>query len=329
VDTPLPGDRAQATGTVGPWPRRDFDLLPITAKYTFEGDAGSVPGVQGAIRASGDVLGTLERLATHGVASSPALRLTSADGGALPMTATYEAVFDGTSGDLFLTRLTTTLGQSAFETSGTVLRVRGVRGRHITLAVKTPDQAEVADPLRLLVDGARPPLGGRLVLDASLDLPPGPEDVLDRLTASGAFRLERARFTSASVQGKVDELSRRGQGRPDDTTIAAVPAQMRGQVDIRGRRMTLRAIRFAVPGASLEASGSYRLDTERLNFRGVARLDARASRTQRGARRLLLLPVDPLLRRDGAGTRLVLDIRGTKTEPKLDLDIGASLRGRQ
>jgi hypothetical protein len=66
-----------------------------------------------------------------------------------------------------------------------------------------------------------------------------------------------------------------------------------------------------------------------LNFRGVARLDARASRTQRGARRLLLLPVDPLLRRDGAGTRLVLDIRGTKTEPKLDLDIGASLRGRQ
>jgi hypothetical protein len=329
VDTPLPNDRASVLGTVGPWPRRDFDLLPITAHYTFEGDLGAVPGMDGTIQASGDVLGTLERLATTGVASANALRLTSGDGGAMPMTSTYEAVFDGTSGDLFLTRLTTTIGESAFETSGTVLRIRGVRGRHITMRVKTPDAADVSDVLELIVDGERPPMRGRLVLDASLDLPPGPEDVLDRLTAAGSFRLQRARFTSPTVQGKVDELARRGQGRPTDTTIAAVPAEMQGEVDIGRRRMRLRAIRFAVPGASVEAAGTYGLDSERLDFRGIARLDARASRTQRGAKRFLLLPIDPFLRKEGAGTRLVLDIKGTKAEPKLDLDLGASLRGRR
>ncbi|MGD9906422.1 MAG: hypothetical protein AB7U83_23380 [Vicinamibacterales bacterium] len=329
VDTPLPRDRARVTGTVGPWPRRDFDRLPLTGEFTFEGDLGGLPGLEGQVHASGSVLGTLERLATHGIASSSALGLTTGGSGRLPMTATFDAAFDGTSGDLFLSTLTTTLGQSAFATSGSVTRQRGVRGRHVHLAVRTPDPVDLADVLRLLVDGGRPPLAGRLRLDATLEMAPGDGDVADRLEVAGTFEVDDATFANRDVQAKVDELARRGQGRPKDPSIAAVAAAMDGQVRLADRQLTLRQIRFAVPGAAIAASGAYGLGDERLRFRGVARLDAGISRTLTGARRVLLRPLDPLFSKGGAGTRLVLDIRGTRDDPEVDIDVGASLRGER
>jgi len=329
VDTPLPKDRARVAGTVGPWPRRDFDALPLTGQFTFEGDLAAVPGLDGRLRASGNVLGTLERLATSGVASSTALGLTTAASGRLPMTATFEAAFDGTSGDLFLSSLVTAVGQSAFKTTGSITRQKGVRGRHVHLAVSTPDPVDLADVLRLLVDGHRPPVSGRLTLDAAIEMAPGEADVIDRLDVAGTFAVTGATFANRAVQEKVDDLSRRGQGRPDDTTIRGVAAAMRGRVAVRKTHLTLQDIRFAVPGAEIDAAGRYGLASERLDFRGVVRLDAGVSRTLTGAKRVLLRPLDPLLSKDGAGTRLVLDIRGRRSEPTVDIDIGASLRGRR
>ena len=139
----------------------------------------------------------------------------------------------------------------------------------------------------------------------------------------------RARFANADVQGKVDELSRRGQGKPSDETIARVPYDMRGEVRLRRQQLTLSSVVFTAPGASIDAAGTYGLASEALEFRGVATLDAAMSRTLTGARRLLLRPIDPLFRKGGAGTRLVVDVRGTKTAPVVDLDVGASLRGRK
>ena len=329
IDTPLPRDRAKVQGTLGPFPRGDFDQLPIVAEYTFAGDAGSVPGIDGQLEATGAILGTLERLATSGTVTSSAIGLRGTSGGQVPMTSAFEAVLDGTNGDLVLTKVVTTLGESAFETSGRVLRVKGTGGRHISLAVKTPARADVADVLRLLVDGAHPPLSGRLSLDGTLELPPGPADVIARIAVAGAFRLTRARFANADVQGKVDELSRRGQGKPSDETIARVPYDMRGEVRLRRQQLTLSSVVFTAPGASIDAAGTYGLASEALEFRGVATLDAAMSRTLTGARRLLLRPIDPLFRKGGAGTRLVVDVRGTKTAPVVDLDVGASLRGRK
>ena len=329
IDTPLPGERAGLTGTVGPWPRDDFHLLPVTGEYTFAGDVSTVPGLDGRLDATGTILGTIDRLATHGTVTSPAIGLSSNDAGRLTMSTTYEAVFDGTNGDLFLTRAATALADSTFETSGRVTRVQGTSGRHLSLVVKTRDRADVADVLRLLVDGARPPLSGQLSLDATLELPPGASEVLDRIVVDGTFRLARTRFANPDVQGKVDELSRRGQGRPADVAVAQVPSDMRGRVRLHDRRLTLSSVVFAAPGATIAAAGSYGIATEQLRFRGVARLDAAVSRTQTGARRLLLRPLDPWLAQQGAGTRLVMDVRGTRLAPVVDLDLGATLRGRR
>ena len=73
----------------------------------------------------------------------------------------------------------------------------------------------------------------------------------------------------------------------------------------------------------------HQLQTEVLDFRGVVRLAAAASQTQTGIRSWLLKPFDPLLRRDGAGTRLVVTVKGTRDAPKFGLDMGATLNGER
>ena len=329
VDTPLPKDRALASGTVGPWPRRDLETLPLQGQYTFDGDLGAIPGLEGKVHVAGRALGALERLETVGEASSPELGLSTGGGGRLPLTATYQAIFDGTSGDLALTRMTTRLGASTFEVTGSVLRQRGVRGRHVSLRTRTPEPVDLADVMRLLVDRGASPMAGRLGLRAGLDIPAGDGDVQDRLTVDGTFDVARARFRDPGVRDRIDLLSRRGQGRPTDTAIADVRSEMAGHVLLRRRQLRLDAVRFTVPGVTIEAAGRYGLASQQLDFRGVARLDATVSQTQTGAKRVLLKAIDPMLRKDGAGTRLVVDVAGTREAPKVDLDLGASLRGHQ
>ncbi len=327
VDTPLPDDRARVTGTAGPWPRGDFDQLPLTGEYVLDGRLDRVPGLQGAIRVRGKALGTLDRLATVGTAQSPGAGLVTAAGRTLPLSADYEALFDATNSDVHVTRLDLTAGRARLAATGHIVRARGVRGRRISLHVTAPD-ADVADLLRLAIDGRRPPASGRAQLDVALELPPGEAAVLSRARILGRFDLQQARFINPSVQGAIDEVSRRGRGQPDDDA-AGVAARLRGHVALAGGRLTLTKVDLDVPGAEIAGAGTYSLRDETLDFHGIASLEARLSKTQRGLKRFLLRPFDALLARGGAGTRVVMDVRGTRAAPEVDVNLGASLRGRQ
>ncbi len=46
-----------------------------------------------------------------------------------------------------------------------------------------------------------------------------------------------------------------------------------------------------------------------------------------GFKSWLLKPFDPLFRKNGAGTRLVIRVEGTQDQPKVGLDVGKTLRG--
>lgn len=328
VDTPLPNDRATVSGSVGPWPRDDFHRLPLSGTYDFAGDLAAVRGLEGQLRASGQVVGTLEQLAAHGVASSGRVALRAPSGGHVAFEADYDLVLDGTSGDLEVTRLSATLGTSLFDASGRLSRTRGRPGRDIALTVTAGRQADVSDVLRLIVDAERPPMTGPLTLEATLSLPSGAADVFDRLVVDGTLELDPMRFMNAAAQSAVDDLSRKGRGRPTDLGLRDVDSRLSGQVRLAHRQLSLHGVTFSAPGVTVAAAGTYDLDSEVLAFHGVARLDASVSKTQTGARRWLLRPLDPLWRRRGAGSRVVPDVRGTRRAPVIDIDHGRSLRGR-
>jgi hypothetical protein len=171
-------------------------------------------------------------------------------------------------------------------------------------------------------------MAGRLDFDARIDLPPGEPDVIDRLALDGQFRVAGASFTSRSAQEKVDELARRSQGRPNDSTVDNVASDFRGRFQLKAAVLGLGSLTFAVEGADVALAGRYHLKSEALDFRGDLRLRAPVSETTTGFRSILLMPFDPLLRKRGTGTRLAIRVTGTREKPEFGIEWGRTLKGK-
>jgi hypothetical protein len=69
-------------------------------------------------------------------------------------------------------------------------------------------------------------------------------------------------------------------------------------------------------------AGEYGLDGKTFDFRGKARMDATVSHMTTGWKSVLLKPVDPFFRKDGAGTEIPIKITGTEGAPRFGLDLG-------
>jgi hypothetical protein len=137
----------------------------------------------------------------------------------------------------------------------------------------------------------------------------------------GTFNVAKAQFTSQTIQDRVDELSRRGVGRPTDETIDDVVSNFRGSFLLDNGRLHLKPLTFEVEGATVRLTGSYDTARELLDFQGELRLQARASQTQTGWKRLVLRVFDPMLDGKGAGTVLPISITGPRDKPKFAADI--------
>ena len=61
------------------------------------------------------------------------------------------------------------------------------------------------------------------------------------------------------------------------------------------------------------------LNGEVFEFKGHVRTDATASHMVTGWKALLLKPVDPFLKKNGAGMEIPIEVSGTKSEPHFGL----------
>ena len=70
-------------------------------------------------------------------------------------------------------------------------------------------------------------------------------------------------------------------------------------------------------------AGEYTLDGERFEFAGDVRTKAKISQMVASRwKSILLKPVDPFFKKDGAGAVIPVKISGTKSAPKFGLDLG-------
>jgi len=326
VTNPRPTALIRSEGRIGPWDTRSISDTPLAGQYTMQdGDLGSIKGIGGRLESTGRFEGILERLHVEGSTSSPDFHLDIARHD-LPLTTTFVATVDGTSGDTTLEQVDVTLGESKLMARGSVLSTPGVKGRSISLAVKTSD-ARFEDLLHLAIRGdGEPPMRGTLTLDTSLLLPPSEQEVPLRLQLEGRFDITDGRFTSDTVQNRVDELSRRGRGQPRNMAVDNVLSSFGGVFSMNDGVVRLPRIQFSVNGARVDLGGSYRLPTETMAFRGTLRLDAPVSKTVTGIKSFFLKAVDPLFRRNGAGTELPIAITGTVSKPSFRVEPGRIFR---
>jgi len=324
---PIPYGTIETTGTFGPWQSEAPGESPLGGEYTFAADLGTIEGLAGQVTATGAMDGTLDQITTRGETHTPNFRLTELDGVSLPLNTSYEALVDGTKGDVELKRVDVQLGKSRMQARGLIEGTKGIKGKRVVVNLKSK-ATDLGELLRFSSKAGRPPADGVLTIDVALDLPQGKSPILERLALEGSVRADRVKFSSDAVQDKIDELSRRGQGRPDDTAIDEVASKMSTKFVLNKGVFTYRGLTFNVTGAAIRLDGTHSLRSKAVDLAGVVLLNATVSQTQQGFKSWLLKPFDPLFRKNGAGTRLVITVAGTQDQPKVGLEIGRTLKGK-
>lgn len=183
--------------------------------------------------------------------------------------------------------------------------------------------ARVEDLVRLAVKTDEALLTGSARLRTKIDIPEGDADLIDRLRLKGQFGIDDAQFANPEIQGKIDKLSRKGQGQPKDMDINSVISEMKGNFQVSGGVVTFSNLNFGVIGALLNLSGTYNLDNGGLDFHGKLMLQAKLSQTTTGAKSFFLKALDPFFKGKNAGTVLQIKITGTKDNPAFGLDHGS------
>jgi hypothetical protein len=314
-------------GQFGPWNQDEPGGTPVTGKYTFSNaDLSVFKGIKGILASTGDYRGELDRIEVRGATDVPEFSLTLG-GRPMHLRTDFEATVDGTNGNTNLHPVHAVLGKSAFEVSGSIERNALEMHKEIDLKARTSGTS-LGDFLRLAINSSQPPMKGVIAFNTSVKIPPGETPVIERMQLDGVFTLDKVQFTSASVQQKIASLSHHAQGNPKDTDTSDVTAQFAGAFSLRNGVLGLPRLKFEVPGADVNLDGKYTIQSGAIDFLGTARLDATVSQMTTGIKHVLLKPVDPLFRRDGAGTVLPIKIGGTRGSPSFKLELGQALKRR-
>jgi len=323
-----PVGQIHSVGHVGPWARGDIHALPVEGNYNFDNaDLGTIKGIEGILSSTGHYSGTLSQIIADGTTRTPDFRLERIHKGTgVLLTTKFHAIVDGTNGNTDLEPVDAMLGHTHIVARGKVLRADdispGAKGHDIALDVII-DRGHIQDVLQIAAGTDQPFMVGDLTLKTKLHLPWGKESVMDKLQLDGQFHLTNVQFSNETMQGRIRQLSLRGQGRAGDVKTAepeVIYSEMQGHFKLGGGSLQLPDMTYKVPGAVIAVHGKYGMQAGALDFEGDAKLDATLSRVVGGWKGLLLKPADHYLKKNGAGTDVPIHVRGTKKSPEFGVD---------
>ena len=317
-----PPGEINSQGKFGPWDKDEPADTPVSGNYTFRNaDLSVFKGISGILSSEGNYKGALGRIEAAGHTDVPDFMVTLA-GNPIHLTTDYQAIIDGTDGDTYLQPVTAKFGHSTVVANGSVESKRGVAGKTVSLDA-TVTGGRLEDMLRLGVHAAVPPLSGGISFHSKIVIPPGNVDVVRKLKLDGAFVVGSAQFSQLNVQKKINELSHRGEGDPNDADAPTVASDFRGKFSLDQGVMALHDLSFNVPGVGIALNGKYGLADESLRFQGTATLAAKLSQTTTGFKSTLLKALDPFFKKKGsaAGAVIPIAISGTAAKPSFGLNI--------
>jgi hypothetical protein len=321
---PKPVGDIQSSGNFGPFDEENPRDTPVQGNYSLSNaDLGTLKGIGGILSSTGGYEGTLSNIVVDGKTDTPDFQL-SRSGHPVPLHTDFHAVVDGTNGDTYLQPVYAHLLHSSFVAKGSVVRSNDPKGHEIELDV-VMNHAQIEDMLRLGVKTDPPVMTGPLQMKTRLSLPPGDEDVADRLKLAGTFHVLSAHFSNPKIQDKLDSLSLRSEGKPKEAkehVQEQAPVDLQGTFNLNQGLLSFSSLQFKIPGTQVAMTGDYSLDGQTFDFHGEARLGAKLSQMTTGWKSVLLKPVDPFFSKNGAGTEVPIKVTGTQSEPHFGLDFG-------
>jgi hypothetical protein len=324
LTNPKPVGDIKSVGQFGPINEDSPRDSPVKGDYSFtHADLSTLKGIGGILSSTGQYSGTLGRIEARGSTDTPDFRI-AVSGHPVPLHTEFHAIVDGTDGDTYLDPVNAKLLQSTFTARGKVIRQDNPHGHDIELDVVL-NHARIEDLLQVGVKTDPPIMNGVVKMQTKLSLPPGPADVADRLKLTGNFEVPAAHFSNENIQGRIDSLSLRSQGKPklaEQHAEQNIPSDIKGTFRLNNGVLSFSLLHFLIPGTHADMEGQYSLDGNTFDFHGKLKLDAKLSQMMTGWKSLLLKPVDPFFHKNGAGTEIPFKISGTRSEPHFGLDFG-------
>jgi len=321
---PKPVGMIHSRGSFGPWQADDPRDTAVQGVYSFDhADLSTIKGIGGMLASQGSYVGTLNNIVVDGKTETPDFRIAKS-GHPLPLHTEFHAIVDGTTGDTYLHPVKARIQHTPLVARGFVVRISQPEGHWIRLDVAI-DRGRIEDLLWLGVRTDPAVMTGKVRLTTKFDLPPGDDDLSDRLKLLGKFAVGNAHFTNDKLQRKIGTLSLRSQGKPKLVTGGApedVLSSMSGKFALKAGVLSFSELQFMVPGTEVSMAGKYSLDGNEFDFHGKARMQAKLSHMTTGWKSVLLKPVDPFFSKNGAGTEFPVKVTGTKSEPHFGLDFG-------
>ena len=307
-------------GTFGPWDADEPGGTSVTGSYEFtDADLGPFPGIAGTLSSTGNYRGQLNEIEVEGKTETPNFSLDPV-GRPVPLHTEFSATVNGTDGDTYLHPVRATLGQSLIIAEGSVVRVPEKQGHIIKLDINAPN-ARIQDILSLAVNSDKPFMTGPTKIKAKLLLPPGKQKVLQKMVLDGQVGVENAQWSSPEIRDKLESLSRHAEGQPENEEAGSSVSDLHGDFRLEKAVIQFRKLSFSIPGAQVNLDGNYDVGGSKLDFKGHLRLQAKLSQTVTGKKSFFLKAVDPLFRKEGAGTVLPITITGTRDAPTLGVSV--------
>lgn len=312
-----------SNGSFGPWQKDDPRATPVSGNYQFQNaNLGVFTGISGILSSTGSYRGVLQHIEVDGNTDTPRFAL-KRGGEAVHLTTNFHSVVNGTDGDTILDPVDARFLRSEFICRGGVVHDPGPHGKTVSLNA-VAKHAYMEDILHLII-GGKPFLTGPVNFQSKIVVPPGREDVLDKLRLDGQFTISSAQFTSPKVEQSLETLSDRARGiskkQEEDEQPQTVASDFDGRFKLDGGQVSFSSLMFSVPGAAIKLAGSYNLRSEQIHMNGAFRMQATLSDTQSGIKHWALKPFDRFFEKNGAGFEAPISVTGTKQHPEIGMDV--------
>ena len=328
LTNPVPQGEVVSHGTIGPWNGHPA-TLHLTGDYSFtEANLDTIRGIGGILTSEGTYSGTLSSFQVKGRAVTPDFNL-DLGGNPVPLATSFTATVNGSNGSTHLDDVHARMFDTMFHVTGDIENLPGPDGFEVTLNASV-EHGRIEDALRLVVDKPEPLITGDVALHCAVALPAGRARLRDRLHLNGRFTLTRAQFTGDQLRAKIEQFSRRSQGKDaNELPTDRVLTNMAGGFRLGSGVMRLSNLTFQVPGATVALSGDYTLSGGALDLTGSLRMQTSMSKAVGGIKSFFLQPFNWLFRRDGAGAVVPIRVTGTRDKPSFGIRLGAALtRGK-
>lgn len=321
---PLPSGELRAKGKFGPWNPSDPRQTPVSGTYTFQNaDLGVFKGIGGSLSSEDNFEGVLGHIEAHGNVDVPNFTVTRSHH-SVHLQSAFRAFIDGTNGDVQLERVDANFLGTKISANGEIAHHFDMEGKRTSIAL-TVRNGHIEDILYLFIRQPEAPLHGITSFRARVTVPPEKRPFLQTIRIVGDFGIEGGHFANATTQDSVNALSERARGEKTDqgNDAAAVISDLSGHVDLHDATANVRDLRFSVPGASAQMSGTYNLESTKIDLHGTLTTDVEFSKMTTGMKSVLLKPFNDIFRKKHAAAVIPVHLIGTFDHPEPGLDLPA------